>query len=147
MVDRYRSKALELPSAEHTIDRVDLAFYGVDHSSATYEARVFVGAPRSLKSDPGPDHPAYAGSFYVFGHDRCYGDSGHCRVPEERDPFDFRLPHHLEPETEIVTITPAVERLLAAGRESAVVDVFALDPDGKPTQALEFTQLRLLTYR
>jgi len=147
MVDRYRSKALELPDPEHKIDRVDLAFYGVDHSSATYEARIFIGAPRSLKRDAGPDHPAYAGSFYVFGHDRCYGEEGHCKVPEKRDPFDLRLPHHLEPTTEIVTVTAAIERLLADGKRKAVVDVIARDSEGKASRALDFTQLRLLTYR
>lgn len=147
MVDRFHSKPLELPDPEHSIDRVDLVFYGVDHSSATYEARIFIGAPRNLGRDAGTDHPAYAGSFYVFGHDRCYGDEGHCEVPEERDPFDLRLPHHLEPETEIVTVTAAVERLLASGKRKAAVDVIARSPEGDPIEALDFFRLRLLTYR
>ncbi len=146
MVDRFHSKSLELPDPEHSIDRADLAFYGVDHSSATYEARIFIGAPRNLRRDAGSDHPAYAGSFYVFGHNRCYGDEGHCKVPEERDPFDLRLPHHLEPATEIVTVTAAVERLLAAGKRKAAVDVIARGPEGDAVQALDFTRLRLLTY-
>lgn len=147
MVDRFRSKALELPDPEHSFDRIDLVFYGVDHSSATYEARIFIGAPRGLRREAGPDHPAYAGSFYVFGHDRCYGEEGHCHVPEERDPFDLRLPHHLEPETEIVTVTAAVERLLAGGKRKAAVDVIARGTEGEATKALEFSRLRLLTYR
>lgn len=147
MVDRFHSKPLELPDPEHSIDRVDLAFYGVDHSSGTYEARIFIGAPRNLGRDAGIDHPAYAGSFYVFGHDRCYGDEGHCEVPEDRDPFDLRLPHHLEPETEIVTVTAAIERLLAGGKRKAAVDVIARSPEGDAIEAIEFSRLRLLTYR
>jgi hypothetical protein len=147
VVDRFHSKPLELPDPEHRIDRVDLAFYGVDHSSATYEARIFIGAPRNLGRDAGTDNPAYAGSFYVFGHDRCYGDEGHCEVPEERDPFDLRLPHHLEPATEIVTVTAAIERLLAGGKRKAAVDVIARGPEGDAVKALEFSRLRLLTYR
>ena len=147
MVERFHSKPLELPDSEHRIDRVDLAFYGVDHSSATYEARIFIGAPRSLSRDAGAEHPAYPGSFYVFGHDRCYGDEDHCEVPEGRDPFDLRLPHHLEPQTEIVTVTAAVERLLAAGKSKASVDVIARNPEGDPVKALDFTRLRMLTYR
>jgi hypothetical protein len=147
VVDRFHSKPLELPDPEHSFDRVDLSFYGVDHSSATYEARIFIGAPRNLRRDAGSDHPAYAGSFYVFGHDRCYGDEGHCKVPGERDPFDLRLPHHLEPTIEIVTVTAAIERLLAGGKRKAAVDVIARGPEGDAVQALDFTRLRLLTYR
>jgi hypothetical protein len=147
VVDRFRSKALELPDPEHSFDRVDLAFYDVDHSSATYEARVFIGAPRNLKRDAGAEHPAYAGSFFVFGHDRCYGEEGHCMVPEDRDPFDLRLPHHLEPEPEIVTVTEAVKRLAEGGKRKAPVDVLACGPDGAPVKALDFSALRLLTYR
>lgn len=147
MVDRFRSKPLELPDPQHGFDRVDLVFYGVDHSTATFEARVFIGAPRNLGRDAGTDHPAYAGSFFVFGHDRCYGEAGHCHVPDERDPFDFRLPHHLEPETEIVTVTAAVERLVGAGKRKAAVDVIARGPAGEAVEALEFSRLRLATYR
>jgi hypothetical protein len=147
VVDRFHSKPLELPDPEHSIDRVDLAFHGVDHSSATYEARIFIGAPRNLRRDVGVGHPSYAGSFYVFGHDRCYGEEGHCEVPEERDPFDLRLPHHLEPEVEVVTVTAAIERLLASGKRKAAVDVIARSPEGDAVKALDFTRLRLLTYR
>jgi hypothetical protein len=147
VVERFRSKALELPDPEHGFDRVDLAFYDVDHSSATYEARIFIGAPRGLARDAGADHPAYAGSFFVFGHDRCYGEEGHCEVPEGRDPFDLRLPHHLEPEAEIVTVTDAVRRLAEGGKRKAPVDVLARGPDGAPVKALAFDRLRLLTYR
>ena len=147
MVGRFHSKPLELPDPAHGFDRVDLVFYGVDHSSATYEARIFLGAPRNLARDAGLDHPAYAGSFYVFGHDRCYGDEGHCEVPEERDPFDLRLPHHLEPEAEIVTVTASIERLLAGGKRKAAVDVIARSPAGEAVEALDFSRLRLLTYR
>jgi hypothetical protein len=147
VVDRFHSKPLELPDPEHSFDRVDLVFYGVDHSSATFEARVFLGAPRNLRRDAGVDHPAYAGSFYVFGHDRCYGEEGHCEVPSERDPFDLRLPHHLEPQVEIVTATAAVERLVGAGKRKAPVDVIVRGPEGEATKALDFSRLRLVTYR
>jgi hypothetical protein len=147
MVERFRSKALELPDPAHAFDRVDLALYDVDHSSATYEARVFIGAPRDLGRDASADHPAYAGSFYVFGHDRCYGEEGHCEVPEGRDAFDLRLPHHLEPEPELVTVTDAVRRLAEGGKRKAPVDVIACGPDGAPVKALAFDELRLLTYR
>lgn len=149
MADRFRSKQLELPDPAHQVDRVDLAFFEVDHSGPSFEARVFIGARRAVEHGAGEDHPDYAGSFFVFGHDRCHGEAGHCAVYEDRDPFDFRLPHHLEPAIELVTVTDAVERLTGRkpSRRRAPVDVLAVDARGEPVDALEFSRLRLLTYR
>lgn len=146
MVDRFRSKALELPDPGHSFDRVDLVFYDVDHSGESFEARIFIGAPRSLKRDTGTDHPAYAGSFFVFGHGRCHGEAGHCDIPRDRDLFDRRLPHHLEPGPQIVTVTEAIERLLSAGKRKAAVDVIVHGDEGDAHEALSFSRLRLLTY-
>lgn len=146
MVDRYRSKALELPAPEQCFARADLAFYEVDHSGPSFEARVYIGAGRGLARDAGIDHPAYAGSLWIFGHGSCHGEEGHCEVPDERDPFDYRLPHHLEPAPRILTVTPAIERLVEAGKAKASVDVFVHGPEGEPLETLDFSQLRLLTY-
>lgn len=146
MVDRFHSKPLELPGAEHPFSRADLVFYDVDHSGPTFEARIFIGAKRGLKSNAGRDHPAYAGSFFVFGHGDCYGEAGHCEIPTERDPYDLRLPHHLKPGLQIVTVTEAIERLVTEKKSKAAVDVFVHGPAGKERNALDFTRLRLLTY-
>jgi tyrosinase len=146
MVDRFHSKALQLPSPEHEFSRADLVFYGVDHSGPSFEARIFIGAKRGIKPSATSEDPAYAGSFYVFGHGDCYGEAGHCDIPTERDPFDLRLPHHLEPGMQIVTVTEAVRRLVDAKKAKAAVDVFVHGPTGKDAKALAFTQLRLLTY-
>ncbi len=67
-------------------------------------------------------------------------------VPDDRDRFDFRLPHHLEPQTEIVTVTGAIERLLDRGKRKAAVDVIARGSEGEALKALDFSHLRLLTY-
>jgi Common central domain of tyrosinase len=112
----------------------------------SFEARIFIGAPRSLKRDTGTDHPAYAGSFFVFGHGRCRGEAGHCDIPRDRDLFDRRLPHHLEPGPQIVTVTEAIERLLSAGKRKAAVDVIVHGDEGDAHEALAFSRLRLLTY-
>jgi len=146
VVERFHSKPLELPKPGHRFERADLVFYDTDHSGPTFEARIFIGAKPGLKSDAGVDHPAYAGSYHVFGHGGCYGEAGHCDIPVERDPFDYRPRHHLEPGVQVVTVTEAIERLVANGKEKAAVDVFALDPDGSPLKALSFSRLRLLTY-
>jgi hypothetical protein len=146
MVDRFHTKALELPDAEQDFRRADLHFYDVEHAGPTFEARIFLGAKRGIDSSAGAEDPAYAGSFFVFGHGDCYGEVGHCDVPTERDAYDLRLPHHLEPSLQIVSVTEAVERLVAAGRESAALDVFVRDARGEPLKALSFSTARLLTY-
>jgi hypothetical protein len=145
MVSRFRTKPLELPDAERPISRIDLVLYGVDHSGESYEGRVFIGG-RKPAPGAGAEHPAYAASFYVFGHGRCQGEAGHCDIPAERDPFDLRLPHHLEPHVVILTVTDAVRALAAAGNESAVVTIAAHDKSGEPTEALAFSTARLITY-
>lgn len=146
VVDRFHSKPLELPDPEHSFKRVDLVFYGVDHSGPTFETRIFIGAKRGLKGDAEIDHPAYAGSFFVFGHGRCHGEKGHCDTPAERDPFDLRLSHHLEPGVQIVTVTESVRDLLGQGKRTAAVTALARTAEGEPVDALGFERLRLVTY-
>lgn len=145
MVDRYLSKPLELPQPGQEFKRADLVFYDVDHSGPTFEGRIFIGRG-GLKHGVGVDHPAYAGSLYIFGHGSCHGDPGHCDLPEDRDPFDYRLPHHLEPSAHAVTVTDSIKRLVAEKKSEAKVAVFTHAPTGEPLKALDFTHLRLLTY-
>ena len=91
MVERFISDPIELPARDgEDHSRADLVFYDVDHSGASYEARVFINAPDADAGTP-RDDPHYAGSFCIFGHGGCFGDTGHCDVPSEpRDPFDLR---------------------------------------------------------
>jgi hypothetical protein len=146
MRDRFTTKALVLPSPDQRFDRADLAFYGLDHSGSTYEGRIFLGAKRGLKHGAGIDDPAYAGSFFIFGNGSCHGDAGHCDIPAERDPFDLRYPHHLEPGAAAVTVTDRVRRLVEDGKSEAKVTVLAYGPRDEPIDALDFTRLWLLTY-
>jgi hypothetical protein len=144
MVERFLSKALELPDPERPISRIDLVLYDVDHSGDSFEGRVFIGGrpPRGA----GVDHSSYAGSFYVFGHGRCRGEAGHCDVPTTRDDFDLRLPHHLEPHLVILTVTDHVRALTEAGTTEAPVTVAAHAADGTALKGLAFSRIRLLTY-
>lgn len=71
--------------------RADLAFHGVNHARASFEARLFLNYPEAGPDTPTDDHHGYAGSFFVFGHGGCAGDEGHCDVPSgPRRPFDLR---------------------------------------------------------
>ena len=146
MVDRYRTNPLVLPRADEPFGRADLIFYGIDHSGDSFEGRTYLNAPRNLSREAGRDHPSYAGSFFILGHGGCSGDEGHCDIPTERDPFDLRPPHQLEPAIRILTVTDSVRRLVEAGASEAMVTITAHTAEGRPDDVLTFDTVRLVTY-
>jgi tyrosinase len=145
MVEHFTSKPIELPPVEHSFERADLIFYGLDHSGASYEGQVFLD-PRGVGRDAGDEHRAYVGSFFVFGHGGCFGDVGHCDIPAERDPFDLRPPHQLEPAVRILTVTDAVRGLHERTAAAAKVTVIAHTAPRQPANVLAFEKVRLVTY-
>ena len=148
MLARYVSAPLDV--VPHDPDdggyfRADLVFYGVDHSGASYEARVFLNAPVANLDTP-RDDPHYAGSYCIFGHGGCFGDAGHCDVPTERDPFDLRPPHQLIPAHKSVDVTDAFTRLVKPDDAQMIVTVVASVPGADAHDVLKFETGRLLTY-
>lgn len=154
----YVSPPLELPPAPDPgasarrlrYDRADLIFYGVAHSGTSYTARVFLDNPdATVRTEPSVESN-YAGCFTVFGHAGCVGtDDDHCNpLARTVDEFDFRMPHPLLRQTKVVTVTDALGRLNPA--QSVTVTVVAVVPgetEAESTDALDFNQLRLATYR
>lgn len=65
----------------------------------------------------------YAGSFFVFGHGRCFSDAGRCEVPRTaaRGPYDRRPPHQLTPHKHIVVPPPEIARRAAESRVGRVM--------------------------
>jgi tyrosinase len=145
MVERFTSAPIELPSPERSFQRADLLFYGLDHSGPSYEGQVFFDA-RGVGTEADSTHRAYVGSFFLFGHGGCFGDEGHCDIPTERDPFDLRPPHQLEPAVRILTVTDAVRALLDRGIDGAKVTVNARSADPRSPEVLAFDTVRLATY-
>jgi hypothetical protein len=146
VVDRYRTDPLKLPTREEPFTRADLIFYGIDHSGDSFEGRTYLNAPRNLAQDAGREHPSYVGSFFIFGHGGCFGEEGHCDVPADRDPFDLRPPHQLEPAIRILTVTEPMRRLVDSGATEATVTVTAHTPGDRPNDVLAFETVRLVTY-
>jgi hypothetical protein len=134
--------------------RADLEFRGVDHSGVSFEARVYLDNPEAGADTPRTEDAGYAGSFWVFGHGGCFGESGHCDVPEgPRSPFDRRLPHQLTLQFRTVVITDAFRRVLQAGDGSTftatVVPVVRDNPASLVRDAddpLQFESVSLITY-
>jgi tyrosinase len=145
MVDRFTSDPIELPPAARPFDRADLIFYGIDHSAASFEARVFMD-PRGVSHGADSTHRAYVGSFFIFGHNGCFGDVGHCDIPSERDPFDLRPAHQLEPALRVLTVTDAVRGLLERDLDAAKVTVTAHTAGKASDDVLAFETVRLATY-
>lgn len=153
----FTSNPIELPiqDGEHPFQRADLLFYGVDHSGASFEARVFLNRPDATTETPRTEEQGYVGSFYMFGHGGCFGDVGHCDVPRERvSPFDRRGEHQLTPRTKIVVITESLRRLIdRSGHEGriqvSVVPVVRPSPFASSQDAadvLKIDRVQLITY-
>lgn len=145
MLSRYTSPAIELPAREEPFARADLIFYGLDHSSHSYEGRIFLNAP-DVDENAGRDHDAYAGSFWIFGHGGCFGDVGHCDIPKRDDPFDLRPPHQLEPTFRIITVTDAIQELVKLGTPDITVTVVAHAGEDQSNELLAFDMVRLVSY-
>jgi hypothetical protein len=142
--------ALSPSVAAGEFTRADLVFYGVEHRGPSFEARVYLNAPDANVSTALDVDSGYAGSFVIFGHGGCFGDSGHCEVPPEpRDPFDMRPPHGMTPLTKLVEITDALKHVAQPGKpvDVTVVPVQPGRRQARQTDVLFFTGLRLLTYR
>jgi hypothetical protein len=146
-MERFVSAPLDLPAREPAFYRADLIFYGVDHSGPSYEARIYLDLP-DADTDTGREHAAYAGSFHIFGHGGCFGDEGHCLVPDAPpDPFDLRPLHQLTPATKTVVVTDALRQVVADDqRATMTVTVVAVAPGDHDNDVLSFTRLRLATY-
>lgn len=145
MVEKFTSQPLELPPANRPFARADLIFYGLDHSGDSYEARVFMDQ-RGVGHGADSTHRAYVGSFFILGHGGCFGDVGHCDIPTERDPFDLRPAHQLEPAVRILTVTEAVQELIERDLDAAKVTVTAHTEGRASNAVLAFDTVRLATY-
>lgn len=143
---------LKTPTESFT--RADLEFYGVDHSKASFAARIFFNQPQADAATPTDAEHGYAGQFHIFGHGGCAGQEGHCDPPTTRRPGDLRPEHQLTPTTKRVVITEPLRRAAARGSELTVTVVAVLNEDQAAdygpdltTDLLHFDRVDLLTYQ
>lgn len=145
MAERFSTDPIELPPASRSFARADLIFYGIDHSGPSFEARVFMDQ-RGVSHGADSTHRAHVGSFFIFGHNGCFGDVGHCDIPTEHDPFDLRPAHQLEPALRVLTVTDAVRGLLERDLDAAKVTVTAHTAGSASNDVLAFETVRLAAY-
>lgn len=150
---RYVSEPFDLPIQERMSEatRIDLEFHGVDHSSSSFEARVFINNPEADESTAREVDAGYAGSFFVFGHGRCFGSIGHCEVPRgSAGPYDRRPPHKLIPQKHLVILRDAILQRVwepsDGSMQVTVVPVASESPVDAEDNLFKFERLALLTY-
>jgi len=90
---------------------------------------VFFNDPDLSVENASEDRPSYAGTFAVLGHQRCFGDEGHCEVPTESRRFDDRPSHPLTRAFRRVVVTDALRRVLPSGGELTVTLVVSARAD------------------
>lgn len=96
--------------------RVDLEFYGIDHSGPSYQGRVFINNTNANEKTKMTLTNGYAGSFNIFGHGGCFGDTGHCDVHQRR-PYDHRASHPLTPAFKMLQITNLFNKLIKKSKK------------------------------
>lgn len=146
----YRSPStISVEQLPPQFSRADVEFIDVDHSGASYEARVFINNPKANEETPKTEASGYAGSFHIFGHGKCFGDVGHCDVVKARDEFDLRPSHPLEPIRKIVVATDAIRKAAAQSSDImiTVVPVVMSWTEGSELEdVLKFDHINLVTY-
>ena len=146
----YRSTTPLPVSSVPEFSRADLEFIDVDHSGASFEARVFVNNPNADINTPPTEASGYAGCFNVFGHGGCFGDVGHCDVPKNQDAFDPRPSHPLLPMKKVVIATTAIRNAVAQSADINVTVVPIVKSWTDKTEladVLKFDHINLITYR
>jgi hypothetical protein len=154
VIGNKTTDVIDLASLTESSDfeRADLEFIGLDHSGPSFEARVFLNNEEASVNTTKDTEHGYAGTFWIFGHGRCYGDVGHCEIHDRPNPFDRRLPHQLTPANKTIIATEPIRRIASSGANEVTVTVVTLIEEPAhpevPTggDVLKYDDLVLVTY-
>lgn len=148
-MQRWTSQPIAVPPRTGW-QRADLEFEGVEHDGASFVMHVFLNDPDADGTTPRTPEQHYAGYLTVFAHGECWGDVGHCDIPEPVSAFDQRPPHPLIPFDATLEITEALGALSDStgpdGTGEITVTVLAFNKNDDTDGVLRFKQLTLLTY-
>jgi hypothetical protein len=142
--EQRRVGPVELPEVTD-FTRADLEIYGMNHFRPSFTVHVYLNAPDT--NDLDPSHESYAGSFSIFGHQRCSGDEGHCEVHDHLRRFDDRPSHPLTRAFKRVIVTDALRRVLQTTREVTLTFVvLTAGPVPEREQLLDYQGLQIATF-
>jgi tyrosinase len=149
MMQRWTSQAMALPPRT-SWQRADLEFEGVEHDGASFVMHIFLNNPDADAATPRTAEQRYAGYLTVFAHGDCWGDVGHCDIPEPVSAFDRRPPHPLVPFDATLEISEPLQALSETigpdGAGEITVTVLAFNEADETDGVLRFKELTLLTY-
>jgi hypothetical protein len=111
-----------------TMQRTDLEFYGLNQFRPSYVALIYFNDDSVDVENASEDRDSFAGSFALFGHQRCFGDEGHCEIHPHINRFDDRPSHPLTPGFKRVVVTDAMRRCLASD-ELTITVIVSTDPE------------------
>ena len=140
LVERHELGPFKLTDTEG-IERADLELYGIDHFCPSYTALVFLNAAQVPTEELTDEHESYAGSFSIFGHQRCSGDDGHCTTHPHLRRFDDRPSHPLTRAFKRVVITDALRRAKTVETVTLVVSGVVEEKQTKPLFSAEGAQI------
>lgn len=145
----FTAPTLGTAALDDKYTRADIEFLGVDHSGSSYEGRIYVNNPNADETTEPSTEAGYVGSFHIFGHGGCLGDTGHCDVKPQRL-YDPRPGHPL---TKARKVVMTGERLRAplAGDEITVTVVPVIRSVGPKSgwdeDIVKVDEVRIVTYR
>ena len=113
---------LEYPEGENELYQGVIEFYGLDSTGPTYTGRVFLNNPNADENTPLNEANGYVGSYYIFGHDGCWGDMGHCDPKIQRE-YDPRVYSHVTPQYQYVDATEALKKCVKSKTKFTVTVV------------------------
>jgi tyrosinase len=128
--------------------RVDLQFYGIDHSGPSYEGRVFINNPEADQDTPKTLENGYVGSYHIFGHGGCFGDVGHCEVRKAISPFDYRPSHPLTPAFKRIRITDQIRKIAKDTKELVItiVPVLSGSLEDQSNDVVKLERISIVSY-
>jgi hypothetical protein len=150
----YVSKEIyfDMTKLENEFNRADIEIVGVDHSSSSYEGRIFLNNPNANQSTDITLENGYVGSYHIFGHGGCFGGMGHCDIPTEpRRNSDYRSSHHLRPQYKRIIITDAFRKLGKNTNKFTITIVPVLygelqSPQSQTKEMIKFDRVGIVTY-
>ena len=146
---RYVSPKMSLEPVAQAFYRADLIFDGVDHSGATFEARVYLNNENANAQTPKTAQHGYAGSFHIFGHGGCFGDAGHCEIRGTPRAYDPRPAHPLTPARKVLIATEPIRQAVRRGKHMTVTVVpvvRAATAKCDVVNVLKFEKISVVTY-
>jgi tyrosinase len=141
---RWESAELEIPAGEGEFSSASLSFEDIRSDGPSFTVYVYFDNPQ-VDEGAGESGEGFVGRIRVFGHGECWGDAGHCDLPQGPvHSFDVRRPHPLTPIDLSLDCTEALRRI---EKDTVRVTTLAVSADPEAEgDFFRFAGLSLVTY-